>query len=97
MPKPVCLPCQRFFRPKTNGFRWIEGRPTKEERDGVSNRGKDANGWVPYKVWISDLWECQGCGAQIITGHAHNPLSEHYMDDFETWRASADSRQINDC
>ena len=25
--KPICVPCQRFYRPKKNGFMFIEAMP----------------------------------------------------------------------
>jgi hypothetical protein len=25
--RPICVPCQRFFRPIKNGFHFIEGMP----------------------------------------------------------------------
>ena len=41
-----------------------------------------ASGWGPYKLWNGDLYECEGCGAQIVVGIAHQPLSEHYQPDY---------------
>ena len=94
MPKPVCVPCQRFFRPKRNGFCWVEGMPEQGAEPGTSQPEK----WHPYKLWNSDLMECEGCGAQIVVGHGAHPLSEHYMPDFDSkvqsWRATL---QVNDC
>jgi len=39
--------------------------------------------WVPYKLWSSDLWWCEGCGTEIIVGHAAKPIKEQYEADFE--------------
>lgn len=94
--KPICVPCQRFFRPKKNGFYFIEGMPTENRAlAGTSEPEK----WKPYKVWSGDLWRCQGCGATIVVGTGHNPLAEHYQDDFDQKVASygAAQLQVNDC
>lgn len=95
MPKPVCVPCQRFFRPKRNAFAWIEGKPDGND----APPGTEApDRWSPYKLWNSDMWECQGCGAQIVVGHAHQHVAEHYQDHFaaEVARTGA-TLQVNDC
>ena len=77
--KPICVPCQRFFRAKQNGYYFIEGMP----REGRPEPGtSEAEKWTPYKVWVGDLWECQGCGATIVSGVGRGPLAEHYQPDF---------------
>lgn len=95
--KPICLPCQRFFRPERNGYRFIEGRP----KDNSAYPGTtEPEMWEPYKLWVGDLWSCHGCGAMIVVGVAHSPLSEHYLPNFKTaLDASGGARlvQINDC
>jgi hypothetical protein len=55
--------------------------------------------WRPYKVWSGDLWECQGCGAQIISGTGHDRIAEHYQPEFAdvVQRLHADQFQVNDC
>lgn len=37
----------------------------------------------PYKIWMADKWKCRGCGKEILCGFGQNPLSEHYMDNFQ--------------
>jgi hypothetical protein len=98
--KPICLPCQRFFRMKKAGFYFTEGTPMADKsgtyaRAGVANRDR----WKPYKVWSGDLWECRGCGAQIISGVGNEAISEKHHADFETVRAklAATQFQVNDC
>jgi hypothetical protein len=96
--KPICVPCQRFFRPKKNEVYFTEGM----EKGGLNRAavtGKDgADDWKPYKLWCGDLWECRGCGAQIISGVAHVPIAEHFQQNFsaevEAYRPMV---QINDC
>jgi hypothetical protein len=96
--KPICVSCQRFFRPKRNDVSFIEGMP----KGGLGRepvRGKyGADDWKPYKLWAGDLWECHGCGAQIISGVALMPVSEHFKPDFgaavESCRPMV---QVNDC
>lgn len=54
--------------------------------------------WTGYKLWVGDLWECRGCGAQIISGVAPSPLNEHYKPDYEAQRARLDiTLRIDDC
>lgn len=93
MLKPICVPCRRFFRPKTNGYRFIEGMPiVPYARSGRAEPEK----WKPYKIWIGDLWYCQGCGTTIVSGVAAWPLAEHYQEGFAD-KLTADLIQINDC
>ena len=77
--KPVCVPCERFYRPKKNGFYFIEGMPT--ENGAKAGKAEPAK-WQPYKVWAGDLWECPDCGAQIVSGVGLNPIAEQHHDDF---------------
>lgn len=95
--KPICVPCQRFFRMKKSGFYFIEGKPIGSTRPMPGTAEPDK--WEPYKIWSGDLWECQGCGARIVSGAGAAPLSEWFRDDFRTVRAStgADQLQVNDC
>jgi hypothetical protein len=94
--KPICVPCHRFFRMKRSGFYFLEGMPRGE---GVRPGTEDASRWAPYKIWAGDLWCCEGCGAEIISGVGQNRLAEHYQADFaETVEhLSADQFQVNDC
>jgi hypothetical protein len=95
MPKPVCVPCKRFFRPKRNGTAWIEGKPSYS---GAPPGTEEEAAWSPYKLWNSDMWECQGCGAQIIVGHGQQPISQDYMADFaDQVKDHGATLQVNDC
>jgi len=94
--KPVCVPCQRFFRPERNGYYFIEGMPTQ----GRPLPGtQEPHHWQPYKLWVGDLWQCDGCGAQIVSGVGSRPLGEHYESDFaeQVTRTGASQLQVNDC
>lgn len=83
--RPICVTCQRFFRCKKNDYFFIEGMPQGEQ-------------WQPYKLWAGDLYECEGCGATIISGVARCPIREHYQQDFEQVRSRLNATlQINDC
>jgi hypothetical protein len=65
--KPVvCVGCRLFFKVKKNGIAVEEGMP---RGDGT---------WTAYKLWQGDLWECAGCGAQIIRGFGQAPIAEHF-------------------
>lgn len=99
MPKPICVPCQRFFRPKKNGCYFIEAMPigTADGHRVLPGKAEPEN-WKPYKLWCGDLHECQGCGAQIVVGHANSPISEHYMAGFEDEvKARKVTLTVNDC
>ena len=77
--KPVCVPCERFYRPKKNGLYFIEGMPLEGHPEpGLAEPEK----WGPYKLWCGDLWECPTCKAQTIVGVAMQPIAEHYQPDF---------------
>lgn len=136
--KPICLPCHRFFRPKQNGYYFIEGMPrgrhacpackdspiagtvwlkqslddgfgeqvpcdacggTGEVAGDIEPGLAEPENWHPYKIWCGDVWECQGCGAQIISGVGAGPVDEHYKDGFKerVKQLGADQYQVNDC
>lgn len=93
--KPICVPCQRFFRPKRNGLPFIEAMPI----EGSPAPGTaEPDRWTPYKLWIGDLWRCDGCGAEIVSGVAREPVAEHYQPDFTNQvRRHGAELLINDC
>ena len=94
--KPICVPCQRFFPPKPNRFYFIEGMPSEK---GVEPGTSQAEKWKPYKVWAADRYECEGCGAVILSGFGRDALAEHYQPDFaeRVQKLGADQFQVNDC
>lgn len=96
MPKPVCATCRRFYRPHRNGTAFIEAMPKGSERPPSGLEAPER--WMPYKLWLGDLWRCEGCGNEIIVGSGSMPLSEHFHSDFEkqveNWKAKI---TINDC
>lgn len=96
MMKPICVPCQRFFRPEKTGYYFLEGMPAVDRAEpGVSKPEQ----WKPYKVWVGDRWICHGCGAMVIYGVGRNPIAEHYEDDFKKRidELNASQFQVNDC
>ena len=92
--KPICVQCQRFYRPKKNDFPFVEGYPNPSD----TKPGKaDPAGWHPYKLWNGDLWECPDCSHQIVVGCARVHESEHYMEDFaDRVKARGVTLQVND-
>lgn len=64
--KPICAKCEMFFYPKKCGTAFVENFADQK----------------PYKLWMGDLWECNGCGSQVISGVGQRPIAEHYEDDF---------------
>lgn len=79
--KPVCVKCQKFYRPEKNGYMFEEGMPS-----GDDPHNKFEAGWTSYKIWRGDKWKCQGCDAEIVVGFADRPVSEHYMGDYKELR-----------
>jgi ribosomal protein L37E len=73
--KPVCVPCQRFFRCEKNGYWLTEGMPNGRHSYTLPTPiGKEAaEFWQPYKLWVGDKWRCEGCGAEIVVGVAGGP------------------------
>lgn len=94
MPKPACPKCQRFFRPKKNGYILTEGMPVGQDLAPAGRSNPEL--WKPYKVWEGDLWECLGCGAEIVVGYGNVPISEHYKPEFNEINLYSQV-QINDC
>lgn len=94
MLKPICAPCQRFFRPKRNGFLFVEGMPVGQERAPPGTERPDL--WQPYKLWQGDLWECQGCKTEIIVGTGYAPVSEQHQPAFASLIKES-KLQVNDC
>ena len=96
MPKPVCVPCGRFFRPSKNGRTWTEMKPVV---NGAPPGKEKPEQWAFYKAWLSDEWKCPGCGTLIIVGHAGEPFAQDYHPRaIEKARdAGADRIIINDC
>lgn len=82
----VCVGCRRFLKIKKNDVSVEEGMPN------------GTGGWQPYKLWCADLYECPGCGFELITGFGREAVAEHFMKNYATWR----ERQpplvtVNDC
>lgn len=95
MLKPVCVPCQRFFRIEKSGFIFIEGMPMPGA-DRALPGTLEPERWQPYKLWAGDLWRCESCGAKILSGFGNGPISEHYRSDFANL-AEMSQLQVNDC
>lgn len=95
MPKPVCVKCQRFFRPIEIGYPIIEGRPT---HNGAGPGTTEPASWVPYKLWHGDKYQCNGCGVEIVVGFGRQPISEPYHDNWQSMMdAFRPQLQVNDC
>lgn len=63
-----CVNCQTYLYAKQNGVLVLETMD-----DCVS----------PYKIWRADLFACPDCGYELISGFAQEPISEHFMPDFQ--------------
>ncbi len=95
MLKPVCVPCQRFYRMVKAGFYFIEGMPKENPASpGTSEPEK----WTPYKLWVGDKWKCHGCGHEILSGFGSGPIAEHFQTDFaQQAKDHKADYQVNDC
>jgi len=93
--KPICVPCQRFYRVLRTGYSFVEGMPIDNQvRPGKEEPEK----WKPYKLWHGDLWVCEGCGHLTISGVGRAPIAEHYQPEFADAVAKMKATlQINDC
>ena len=93
--KPVCVPCRQFFRQVKTGFYFIEGMPSSSPaKPGLAEPDK----WKPYKLWSSDKWRCEGCGAEILQGFGSSSLAEHFQPNFkEKCEEFGAEYQVNDC
>jgi len=99
MPRPVCVSCKCFYRPKKNGYIFIEGKPDKYDGSIIATeiRGnRHPEMWSPYKVWRSDLYECPDCYHRILVGFAQQPSSQDYLPGFEE-ECKLATIQVNDC
>lgn len=94
--KPICVSCRRFFRMKKPGYYFIEGMPLVS---GAKPGNAEDEKWTDYKLWAGDLWECEGCGDQIVQGVGQRPVGEHYQRDFADTkeRLGAGQLRVNDC
>ena len=93
MPKPICVPCKRFYKPEKNGVFALEQMPRGE---GAEPGTSMEPAWEPYKIWRADLYKCAGCGHEIITGYGIHALSEHYEPHFPDWLDHV-THTVNDC
>jgi hypothetical protein len=93
--KPICIPCQRFYKPLRTGFAFVEGMPLE---NGAPPGTEAPEKWGPYKLWIGDSWLCDGCGNAIIVGVGSSRVAEHYEPDFKDLVERYDAHlQVNDC
>ncbi len=92
--RPICIPCQRFFKVIKNDYYFTEGCPaTRGTNPAIADKGH----WKPYRIWAGDQYKCPGCGAEIVSGIGHGPLGEKHEPDFEAKHTSlgANRLQVN--
>lgn len=90
MTKPVCVKCQRFFKPDKNGVFVLEQKPAM---NGAKPGLEEAHNWIPYKVWQADRYKCDGCGTEIVIGFGYHPL----WQDFYSAAHPEPHHTVNDC
>ncbi len=97
--KPICVKCERFMRLKKSGVGFIEGMPAWGPRLPPAGRAGEGM-WRPYKLWMGDRWHCPDCSSEVIVGCGLQPISEHYMADFQrevdSW-CGKDPLMVKDC
>lgn len=96
MPKPICVKCGTFFKPKKNGVFALEQMPNGTAQGPTPPGTVNAQYWQPYKIWVGDLYECHSCGTEIVHGYSGSPISEHYKGDFGDWMNYV-TITVNDC
>jgi hypothetical protein len=90
--KFVCVKCRKFLKIKKNGVVVEEMRPSS---------GIDGQMWLPYKMYMTDLWECResegGCGFEMAY-IAVAPFAEHYEKHYESMKTTRPPMvQVEDC
>lgn len=70
---PVCAKCRIELRCVKNDFIVEEMADTT----------------APYRVWSTDLWACAGCGAEVVTGFAPQPMAEQWQANYGFKAANA--------
>ena len=74
LPKPICVLCQRFFRPFRNGAQMLENKPL----DNGALPGIEApTQWTPYKLWMAEPGSV-AVGATIAVGFGKTPIWEKH-------------------
>jgi hypothetical protein len=63
----------------------LELRPKKNDVAAISMAGDRA-----YQLHSADLWECPGCGIELLLGFGSRPITEHFDPEFEKVRAGYD-------
>lgn len=96
MLKPICVKCQRFYRPHHTGRRFVEGMPKGGSLSAAPGTSEPEQ-WQPYKVWSGDEWICHGCGHLIIVGTGFVPMKERHENGFSDFVKEAKYLQVNDC
>ena len=92
MPSPACAKCKRFYRPLKNGVVVNEQAPIcNGALPGLTHEVL----WHPYKIWNADLWRCEGCGHELISGWS-NKSTVRYESSF-VMELNRVTHLINDC
>jgi len=71
MPKVICAPCQRQFKPEKNGVIAVE---------------LYANNTLVYRIFRADLLRCPECGSLIVAGFAQKPYMANWTHSEEDLR-----------
>lgn len=83
----VCVKCMKFFRVKKQGVAIEEGMPLNDQLE-----------WGSYKLWMADLHECPGCGAQIMAGFGWHPVAEHFQEGYQQTKDNLQPiGRVDDC
>ncbi len=77
--QPVCVACLKFMRCERND---VTVEETMQPPD-------PAQPHVSYRLWQADLWKCEDCGHQVITGFGRGPSSEMHQQTHDENRKRA--------
>jgi hypothetical protein len=64
------------------------GRIMRVKKNNVTVEEQLETG-APYKLWFADLYYCEECETEVITGFASLPFAEHYQPTYAQERARA--------
>jgi hypothetical protein len=83
------------LRPEKNGYVLLESKPVGGSWHPPGSQYPEL--WEPYKIWRCDLWKCEGCGIEIASGYAAQPLAYDYQTDRMKQYTPQIEATINDC
>lgn len=70
----------------------------RESQSHCQEPVNQTGGFHTSSGWVGDKWECEGCGATILSGFGSSPISEHYRPEFKGLVERLEAEfVVNDC